>query len=68
MTFNIELELESDGRWIAEVSDLPGTMVYGVTRSDAVARAQALALRVIAERLDNGEAVAEFLQLSFAPA
>ncbi len=50
MQFHTELELEEDGRWIAEVRDLPGVLVYGRDRADAVARVQALALRVLAER------------------
>ncbi len=65
MTFNIEIEQESDGRWLAEVSDLPGVLTYGVTRPDAVAKVQALALRVLAERLEHGEAVPEFLNVTF---
>jgi predicted RNase H-like HicB family nuclease len=51
----IEYEQEEDGRWIAEVSALPGVMAYGRSKSDANAKAQALALRVIADRLENGE-------------
>jgi predicted RNase H-like HicB family nuclease len=53
----IEIDEEADGRWMAEVPDLPGVMVYGTSRQDAVAKAEALALRVIADRLDHGEAV-----------
>ncbi len=53
----IETEREDDGRWIAEVVDLPGVLAYGSTRADAVARVEALALRVIADRLEHGEAV-----------
>ena len=53
----IEAEREEDGRWIAEVPDLPGIMVYGVTQGEAVSKAEALALRVIADRLDHGETV-----------
>lgn len=53
--FVVEVEEESDGRWIAEVPELPGVMVYGKTRDEAVARVQALALRVLADRLENGE-------------
>jgi predicted RNase H-like HicB family nuclease len=68
MTLHIELEQEADGRWIAEVTDLPGVLAYGVTRADAVARVQALALRVLAERLEHGEAVPEFLQVAFEAA
>jgi predicted RNase H-like HicB family nuclease len=51
----IEIEREKDGRWIAEVPDLPGVMVYGKTRAQALAKVKALALRVIADRLDRGE-------------
>jgi predicted RNase H-like HicB family nuclease len=68
MTLHIELGQEADGRWIAEVTDLPGVLAYGVTRADAVARVQALALRVLAERLEHGEAGPEFLQVAFEAA
>ncbi|HOB74318.1 MAG TPA: type II toxin-antitoxin system HicB family antitoxin [Phycisphaerae bacterium] len=57
--YTIEVEQEQDGRWIAEVMDLPGIMVYGPTREAAVRKAQALSLRVLAERLDNGEPLPE---------
>ncbi len=57
MTFTVEYEQEEDGRWLAEVKELPGVMVYGKDADDAMAHAQALALRVVADRLDNGEAV-----------
>ncbi len=53
--YKVDIEQEDDGRWIAEVSDLPGVMAYGQSREEAVTRAQALALRVLAERLENGE-------------
>jgi predicted RNase H-like HicB family nuclease len=53
--FTIALEQEEDGRWLAEVSELPGVLVYGPTRAEAIARVQALALRVLADRLDHGE-------------
>jgi predicted RNase H-like HicB family nuclease len=53
--FKIETETESDGRWIAEVIDLPGALAYGATKKEAVARAEALALRVLADRLEHGE-------------
>ena len=68
MIFHIEIEQEQDGRWIAEVSDLPGVLTYGVTRPDAVAKIQALALRVLAERLEHGEAVPELLHVTFQAA
>lgn len=64
----IELEREDDGRWIAEVPELPGVMAYGGTRTEALNRAEALALRVIADRLDNGEAVPELDELFAVPA
>jgi predicted RNase H-like HicB family nuclease len=51
----IENEQEEDGRWIAEIPALPGVLAYGTTKADANAKAQALALRVIADRLDHGE-------------
>lgn len=51
MTFRIEIEQEEDGRWIAEIPEIPGAMVYGASREDAVSRVEALALRVLAERI-----------------
>lgn len=51
----IELELEADGRWIAEVVEFPGVLAYGISEDDAVARVQALALRVVADRLELDE-------------
>jgi len=68
MKLQIELEREADGRWIAEVPDLAGVMVYGQTRDEALARVQALALRVIAERLEHGEASPSLLRLTFQAA
>ena len=68
MTFEIEIDREDDGRWIAEIPDLSGVLAYGQTREEAVARVQALALRVIAERLENSEAPAELLNVSFSAA
>ncbi len=68
MVLTIELEQEEDGRWLGEVGALPGVMAYGVTRADAIARTQALALRVLAERLEHGEAVPELLNVSFLAA
>lgn len=55
----IELDREEDGRWIAEIDDLPGAIAYGDSREEAISRAEALAFRVLAERLENGEAVPE---------
>lgn len=68
VTFSIELEREDDGRWLAEVPALAGVMCYGADRDEAVARIQALALRVIAERLEHKEAPAEFLNVTFQAA
>jgi predicted RNase H-like HicB family nuclease len=53
----IETEIEDDGRWVAEVPDLPGVLTYGGTREEAISRVEALALRVIADRLDHGEVI-----------
>jgi predicted RNase H-like HicB family nuclease len=55
--FVVEIEREDDGRWIAEVVALPGVMAYGSTREDALGRAEVLALRVLADRLEHGEAI-----------
>ena len=55
MDFSIEREQEQDGRWLAEVPELPGVLAYGNTPEEAMARAEVLALRVIAERLEHGE-------------
>jgi len=57
MNLQIEVEREDDGRWIAEVSGLPGVPAYGQTNEQAIARVKALALRVIADRVENGECV-----------
>ena len=51
----IEVDREGDGRWIAEVPDLPGVMAYGDSRNEAISKAEALALRVLADRLEHGE-------------
>ncbi len=68
VTFTIEIEREDDGRWLAEVPALSGVMAYGQDRDEAVARVQALALRVIAERLEHREAPAEFVNVTFQAA
>ncbi len=59
MRLTVEVEPEEDGRWLAEVPDLPGVLAYGTTRPEAIARAQALCLRVLADRLEHGEDVPE---------
>ncbi len=68
MTFRVEVEQESDGRWIAEVVELSGAMVYGATRDEAVSKLQALALRVLADRLEHGEEGPSLLSISFRAA
>jgi predicted RNase H-like HicB family nuclease len=68
MNFHIEYEQEMDGRWLAEVNELPGVMAYGVTPDEAMAKAEALALRVLAERLDHGEHRPESITISFQAA
>ena len=55
----IEIEREDDGRWIAEVPELPGVMAYGDSRNEAIAKAEALALRVLADKLEHGEEIPE---------
>jgi predicted RNase H-like HicB family nuclease len=57
MPLTIEVEQEDDGRWLAEVPELAGVLTYGKTRQEAIDRAQALSLRVLADRLDHGEPV-----------
>ena len=68
MTFTVEYEQEVDGRWLAEVLELPGVLAYGQTSDEAIAKAQALALRLLADRLEHGEAAPEFVSISFAAA
>ena len=64
----IEVQREDDGRWIAEVVDLPGVLSYGTSREDAVSKVQALALRVLADRLEHGEQVPELGNFFAVPA
>ena len=68
MTFTVEYEREEDGRWLAEVVEMPGVLAYGGTSAEAIAKAQALALRVLADRLEHGETAPEFVNISFAAA
>jgi len=65
MNFTIELEQEVGGRWVAEVPELRGALVYGQTRQEAIARGQALALRVLAEQLEQNEASSDLLHVTF---
>ena len=55
MNLAVETDRETDGRWLAEVPQIPGVLAYGATRAKAISRAKALALRVLADRLENGE-------------
>ena len=64
----IEIDREDDGQWIAEVPDLPGVMVYGKSREEAISKVKALALRVLADRLDNGEEIPELRAVFAVPA
>ena len=59
----IEIEKEEDGRWIAEIPELPGVMVYGDSRNEAISKAEALALRVMADRLEHGEEIPELKEV-----
>lgn len=68
MDLTIELEQEDDGRWIAEVSDMPGVLVYGHSREEAVTKVKALAFRVLADRLEQGESSSEIERVSFLAA
>lgn len=68
MHLTVDTEREEDGRWIAEVSDLAGVLAYGDTRDQAIARAEALALRVLADRLEHAEAGPDLVSVSFRAA
>jgi predicted RNase H-like HicB family nuclease len=59
VNLNLEIEQETDGRWIAEVTNLPGVMVYGESSADAIAKVKALALRVLADQLEHGDLIVE---------
>lgn len=66
LNLTIETEQEVDGRWIAEIPELPGVLVYGTTRDEAVTKAEVLALRVLAEKLEHGEAKPSGVSISVA--
>lgn len=68
MILMVELERETDGRWIAEVPELPGVLVYGVDENEALSKVKAFALRVIADRLEHGEATPDLADVSFRAA
>lgn len=68
MKFTIEHEREEDGRWLAEVPELPGVLAYGATADEAMAKAEVLALRVLAERLEHNEAKPQSISIAIATA
>lgn len=68
MHLSIETEFEDDGRWIAEIPQLPGVLAYGATADEACAKAEILALRVLADRLEHGESKPVAISISLAPA
>jgi predicted RNase H-like HicB family nuclease len=68
MLLTLETEQEEDGRWIAEIVEIPGALKYGATREEAIAQAEALALRVIADRIEHGERPTEPIHITFAAA
>lgn len=68
MDLTVEFEREADGRWLAEVPELPGVMAYGTTREDALRAVEVLALRVLADRLEHGETMPPPVHVSFVAA
>jgi len=65
---NVEIEREEDSRWIAEIPDLPGVMTYGQSREETISKVKALALRVLADRLERGETIPELPEIFAVPA
>lgn len=68
MNFTIEHEREEDGRWLAEVPELPGVLAYGTTADEAMAKAEVLALRVLADRIEHGEAKPQSISIGVVAA
>ncbi len=68
MTYTIESAQEEDGRWLAEIAEIPGVLVYGQTEMEAIAKVKALALRVLADRFEHGESLPEPINISFEAA
>jgi predicted RNase H-like HicB family nuclease len=66
MDFQIEFEREDDGRWIAEIVDLPGVMAYGATKHEAESKVQAIALRVLADRIERDKTTMNHVQFAAA--
>ncbi len=67
-TFTVEIEREEDGRFIAEIVEIPGALAYGSSRDDALGKAQAIALRALAERLENGQTTPDLSTIQFRAA
>ena len=67
MNLQVGIEQEEDNRWLAEIAALPGVLAYGQSAQEAIARAKALALRVLADRLEHGENVPEMAALFSVP-
>ncbi|MGH7868494.1 MAG: type II toxin-antitoxin system HicB family antitoxin [Candidatus Dormibacteraceae bacterium] len=65
MSYKIETDREDDGRWIAEVPAIPGAMAYGLTEQEAIAKAEAIALRVLADRIEANKKPAAKITVSF---
>ncbi len=68
MNFTLEHEREEDGRWLAEVPEIPGALAYGATANEAMAKAEVLALRVLAERLEHDEAGPQSISIAVSAA
>jgi len=68
MIFTVEHEQEDDGRWLAEVLELPGVLAYGNSPQEAISKVQALALRVLADRIEHGEVPPDMVDIKFAAA
>ena len=68
MKVTLVVEREEDGRWIAEVPELPGVLVYGATKAEAIVKAEVLALRVLADRMEHGEAHPQAIQVELPAA
>ncbi len=68
MNYSLEIEQEADGRWLAEVPELPGVLAYGASSEEAMAKAEVLALRVLAEQLEHGESRALDIRISLPAA
>jgi predicted RNase H-like HicB family nuclease len=68
MAMKIEIDREDDGRWIAEIPEMPGVMAYGESRQEAITKVEALTLRLIADRIDHGERIPELNDMFAVPA